>query len=73
VSRAADPGFVIVRFSEVCPAMAVEYRTGQLITVKTPVLDVLGSYYVAERANGELGLYERGNPTAVAAVRLGAP
>jgi hypothetical protein len=70
--RAADPGFVIVRFCEVCPAMAVEFRTGQMITAKTPVLDVLGNRYVAERANGELGLYERGKPTAVATVRLDA-
>ncbi len=70
--RAADPGLVIVRFCEVCPAMAVEFRTGQMITAKTPVLDVLGNRYVAERANGELGLYERGKPTAVATVRLDA-
>jgi hypothetical protein len=73
VSRAADPGFVIVRFCDTCPAVAIEYGTGQLITTKSPVLDVLGSHYVTERANGELGLYERGKAAAVATVRLDAP
>ena len=72
-SRAADPDFVIFRYWGVGPAVALEYRTGHLITTKTPVLDVLGNHYVAERTNGELGLYERGKASAVATVRLDGP
>jgi hypothetical protein len=41
-------------------AAAVEFSTGQVITSETPALDVFGKYYVAERTNGEIGLYERG-------------
>ncbi len=69
---AAESGFLIFRLCEECHAAALEYRTGQMITTKSPVLDVLGNHYVAERANGELGLYERGKPAAIAAVRLDA-
>jgi WD40 repeat protein len=71
--RAADPNFVIFRTGELGPAVAIEYRTGQLITSRAPALDVLGNHYVAERTNGEIGLYERGKPAAVATVRLDAP
>ena len=58
--RAADPGFVIVRPCGKSVACAVEYTTGEMIMSETPALDVLGRYYVAERAGGEVGLYERG-------------
>jgi WD40 repeat protein len=58
--RAADPGFVIVRPCGKSAACAVEYTTGQMIVSETPALDVLGRYYVAEKAIGEVGLYERG-------------
>jgi hypothetical protein len=37
----------------------------------TPALDVFGSHYVAERLNGELGLYEVGKGIQ-ATVKLGA-
>jgi hypothetical protein len=70
---AAESDFLIFRLCGGCPAAALEYRTGQMITTQTPVLDVLGKHYVAERANGELGLYERGKPAPVATVRLDAP
>ena len=39
---------------------ALELETGQAILTKNPPLDVYGNYYVAERTDGELGLYERG-------------
>lgn len=58
--RAADPGFVIVRPCRQSPACAVELSSGQVIVSDTPALDILGQYYVAERPNGDLGLYERG-------------
>jgi hypothetical protein len=41
-----------------------------MIITKSRVLDVLGNRYLTQLANGELGLYERGNPTAVATIRL---
>ncbi len=41
-------------------AAAVEFATGQVIVSDTPALDVFGRFYVAELANGDLGLYERG-------------
>ncbi len=68
--RAADPGFIINRPLWQFAVAAIEYRTGQMITSETPALDVFGRHYVAERADGAVGLYERGNPTAVAVVRL---
>jgi hypothetical protein len=58
--RAADPGFVIVRPCGKAAACAVEYTSGEMIMSETPALDVLGRYYVAEEASGEVGLYERG-------------
>jgi WD40 repeat protein len=84
VSRASDPGFVLIRpcgpFPRRVPfdphtkrTCAVEFSTGRLIVSKTPALDVFGDHYVAERVNGEIGLYERGKPAAVATVRLDAP
>lgn len=60
---------VVVRDPKVAAA-AVEYRTGQMIVSRTSALDVFGDHYIAERANGEIGLYERGKPAAVAAIRL---
>ena len=60
---------VVVRDPKVAAA-AVEYRTGQMIFSRTSALDVFDDHYVAERANGEIGLYERGKAAAVAAVRL---
>ncbi len=69
--RAADPEFVIERpNTQPRPVAAVELRTGHAITSEAAALDVLGNYYVTERANGELGLYERGKPGAIAVVRL---
>ena len=50
-----------------------EVGTGRIIVSAAPALDASGSHYVAERANGEIGLYERGKPAAVATVRLDAP
>jgi hypothetical protein len=41
-----------------------------MITSETPALDVSGRYYVAERAGGEVELYERGKGLQ-AAVSLG--
>ena len=41
-------------------AAAVEFATGQVIVSDTPALDVFGQFYVAELANGDVGLYERG-------------
>jgi WD40 repeat protein len=84
VSRASDPRFVLVRPCGPFPRGAVfdphtkrtcaaQFSTGRLIVSKTPALDVFGGHYVAERANGEIGLYERGKPGAVATVRLDAP
>ncbi len=72
LSRAADPDFVLVRPPGRRSIWGVEYRTGRAITSRSPSLDVLGNHYVAERTNGEIGLYERGKPRAVATVRLDA-
>jgi len=64
-----DPGFVLVRpfgkhgrIEDPDPrrSAAVELRTGQVIVSESPVLDVLGQFYVTQRPNGEVGLYERG-------------
>ncbi|HEY1206435.1 MAG: hypothetical protein ABSH46_10950 [Bryobacteraceae bacterium] len=71
--RAADPEFVLLRpNAQPRPVDAVELRTGQAITSAAAALDVFGNHYVTERANGELGLYERGKAGAVAVVRLTA-
>ena len=70
LSRAANPNFVLVRPPGKRSIWAIEYGTGRAIRSNTPSLDVLGNHYVAERTNGELGLYERGKPAAVATVRL---
>jgi hypothetical protein len=82
LSRAADPGFVIIRvfaqdirelsqdlsrgaaFDEremvqrLNRAAAVEVATGRVTVSNLSALDVFGHFYVAERANGEVGLYE---------------
>ena len=47
-----------------------EIGTGQIIVSAASALDVFGNHYVAERTDGEIGLYERGKPYAVAAVKL---
>jgi hypothetical protein len=69
IYRAADPSFVIVRpFAAATReelynpkrSAAVEIQTGQVIVCDSPALDVFGRYYAAERADGALGLYERG-------------
>jgi hypothetical protein len=60
-SRAANPNFLIMRpFTKDLGAVAVEFRTGYAITSKTSGLDVFEQSYVAERADGNIGLYERG-------------
>jgi len=41
-------------------AAVAELATGEVIISKTPALDVLGRYYVAEPFAGAVGLYERG-------------
>lgn len=68
--RAADPHYVLVRpFGRPDPynpnpkperAAAVDFGTGLVIISDTPALDVFGTRYVAERAGGEVGLYEIG-------------
>jgi len=83
VFRAADPRFVLVRPCGPFPRYdsdwerdkrtgACDLSTGQLTITRTPALDVFGDHYVAESAKGEIGLYERGKPAAVATVRLDA-
>jgi hypothetical protein len=57
------PPQVYIRRGElviVCGVRRGVYTTGEMITSETPALDVLGRYYVAERAGGKVGLYERG-------------
>jgi hypothetical protein len=39
---------------------AAELSTGLVIISETPALDVLGRFYVAQPAEGEVGLYEIG-------------
>jgi hypothetical protein len=68
---ASDPRFVILRLCPACPAGALEYQTGRLLSaIRSPVLDVLGSRYVAQPNNGEIGLYEFGKPAPIATVQL---
>ena len=47
-----------------------EIGTGRVIVSQANALDILGSFYVAERTNGEIGLYEIGKPGAIAMVSL---
>ncbi len=47
-----------------------EIGTGRVIVSQANALDILGSFYVAERTNGEIGLYEIGKPGAIAVVSL---
>ncbi len=79
--RTADPRFV--RIHPYGPwardgdpnekrSCAVELSTGFTITSEGPALDVYGDYYVAERRNGELGLYAIGKGLQ-AAVSLREP
>ena len=84
VFRAADARFVLVRpcgpfprrldsdWEHVKKTGACELRTGQLTLSRTPALDVFGGHFVAESATGEIGLYERGKPAAIATVSLDA-
>ncbi len=67
--RAADPSFVLIRpFGQLDDrdpepnrAAAVEFGTGQVIVSNaSAALDVFRNHYVAELADGKLGLYERG-------------
>jgi len=68
---ASDPRLVILRLCPACPAGALDYETGLLLSaIRSPVLDVLGGRYVAQPNNGEIGLYEIGKSAAVATVRL---
>jgi glutamine phosphoribosylpyrophosphate amidotransferase len=67
LSRATDPGFILIHpfgldaylDPQARRTAAAEFRTGQVIISETPALDVFGNYYVAQLANGELGLYDR--------------
>jgi len=62
---AADPGLVMVRLASRNPndrlqrTAATDLRTGEVIVIETPALDVLGRFYVAEPRRGWVGLYER--------------
>ncbi len=67
--RAADPSFVLIRpFGQLDDrdpepnrAAAVEFGTDQVIVSNaSAALDVFRNHYVAELADGNLGLYERG-------------
>jgi len=70
---ASDPRFVILRLCPACPAGALDYRTGLLLSaIRSPVLDVLGSQYVAQPDNGKIGLYELGKSAPIATVQLDA-
>ena len=68
VFGATDPRFAIIRpvgwhsFFDPQPdrAAAIELATGQAIVGSTSKLDVCGRYYVAQHADGKIGLYERG-------------
>jgi hypothetical protein len=65
--RATDPGFVLIHpfglhayyDPQAKRTAAAELKTGKVIVSETPALDVFGNYYVAQLANGELGLYDR--------------
>ena len=80
LSRATDPGFVLVHpfglnayhDPEAKRTAAVEFKTGQVIVSETPALDVLGNHYVTQLANGDVGLYERGKGLQ-ATVKLPGP
>jgi WD40 repeat protein len=80
-SRATDPGFVLMRhFGSSLPgrsspnrSAAVELETGQAIISETPGLDVCGRFYVAEREQGEVGLYEIGKGLKASCVLRARP
>jgi hypothetical protein len=65
----SDREFVLIRpfgrrttyWDAVQRAAAVELATGRTIISETPALDVYDDLYVAELANGDLGLYRIGN------------
>lgn len=64
IERAADPGFVLVRSDSTQQDAgfrfsAIEFRTGRVSTKQTQALDVFGSCYVMERADGLLEVYDR--------------
>jgi hypothetical protein len=61
IQPAADPNFVLIRPVGGPASGAVEIKGGgETITSDGPALDVLGKFYVAQPAPGEVGLYERG-------------
>jgi hypothetical protein len=64
LSRAADPHFVLVRsrppLGTQAMIQAFDYHTGAAVTNEASVLDVFAERYVAERANGELEVFETG-------------
>ena len=77
---ATDPRFVLVhpcgprknhRWDAYSKRSCVaEIGTGRVIVSQANALDILGSFYVADRTNGEIGLYEIGKPGANAMVSL---
>jgi hypothetical protein len=72
LSRAADPGFIIVqtkiwRHSGEFPFRAIEYRTGRTIGNETAAMDVFRDRYIVQRPGRGLELHVDGQPV----VRLG--
>ena len=72
LSRAADPGFIIVqtkiwRHSGEFPFRAIEYRTGRTIGNETAARDVFRDRYIVQRPGRGLELHVDGQPV----VRLG--
>jgi hypothetical protein len=72
LSRAADPGFIIVqtkiwRHSGEFPFRAIEYRTGRTIGNETAAVDVFRDRYIVQRPGRGLELHVDGQPV----VRLG--
>jgi hypothetical protein len=67
LSRAADPGYILLHKRWLTPddpnanwGAAVELDSGDVLTVDTHIVDVFGRFYVAQRLDGAVGLYERG-------------
>ncbi len=72
LSRAADPGFIIVqtkiwRHSGEFPFRAIEDRTGRTIGNETAAMDVFRDRYIVQRPARGLELHVDGQPV----VRLG--
>jgi hypothetical protein len=62
LSRAADPGFIMVqakvrRYSGEFPFRAIEYRTGRTIRNQTPAMDVFRDRYIVQRPGKGLELH----------------